>query len=192
MAIVRGTNAGFVTAAPSSDPGGIAQNFDNDALAFRDDLPAGSWKVTEIGWYQSRASGASAISYECAIYSDDASGGAGNEVPNAIIDSKATGSSTDGSEQWWNYTGLDITSVSGGSWYWVAFGIGDVAANNNFDMSGSGAHRYSRDDDHGTLQDPWGETSSDTRMIATYAKYEAVSTITSILALYRHYQRQRI
>ena len=49
MAVVRGTNAGFLSARPSGDPTGTSDIFDDACVAIKDTSPSTAIRVTEIG-----------------------------------------------------------------------------------------------------------------------------------------------
>ena len=55
MALVIGTNCGFVTEAPVADPEGSDVRIDILSRAQKHVAPAGATKITEIGWYCGRA-----------------------------------------------------------------------------------------------------------------------------------------
>ena len=56
MALVKGTNCGFVTVAPTTDPtGGGATTIDQTSQALKDTSPVGATVITEIGWWCNNA-----------------------------------------------------------------------------------------------------------------------------------------
>lgn len=173
MAITKGTNAGFVSAAPSADPdgtGGVIK-----VRANKDTSPTGSYKVTEIGWYQSLAT-CESEAYEMAIYSHDAV----NDKPNAAIGSISTGQTTGTTAGWKKYTGLSISLTSATS-YWIALGCAWTGTYPRMDyVTGYAGVRYATNAES-TLSDPFGTcTGVDETYIAIYALYESTVTDLSI------------
>ena len=72
MELVDGTNCGFVTTAPTSDPtGDDFFNADNNTNAGKYVTPSGAVKVTEIGWYTGTAT--EAADFDVGIYTHDSS-----------------------------------------------------------------------------------------------------------------------
>lgn len=174
MALVIGTNCGFVGSAPSGDPSGNnTTDMDGRNIAVKDTSPAGNNVVTEIGWWQGMTTNDSAT-YEAGIYSHDS----GNNSPDTLIGSVATGQSCPATTAQWNkYTGLNI-SISGSTVYWIAVGIVGVTNPCSMDRDTiSGARRGYVADANGTLDASWGAsfTASDDNMLGIYAVYEEAS-----------------
>src|SRR3990167_8890385 len=70
MALVLGTNSGFVTVAPTADPAGTSTTFDGSSVVTKDTSPVGATSITEVGWY--RAAGTNSANFEVALYSNTA------------------------------------------------------------------------------------------------------------------------
>ena len=176
MALVKGTNCGFITTSPSVDPDASAQGTqDGYQAASKFTSPAGNNKVTEIGWYQDSTSN-DAAEYSCGIYSHDA----GDNEPNALIATQSTGQSTTANtDAWYKYTGLNI-SISESTTYWIATGQEGVSGANRLDReSDAGEQRDYKTAEAGPnyLSDPWGDSSGAGGYLnAYYAKYESVVT----------------
>ncbi len=168
MAVTRGTNAGFVTAAPSADPGGSEVEISGFSWATKDASPAGNNKVTALGWHQTRADN-EALAYGCGIYSHDAV----NDRPNTLIDTQTSGQSTTANTPgWYSYTGLNI-SLTASTTYWVAATCATEASkNNSVDSTVNAAERAARVTAT-PLPSPWSGTSEYGRVVAIYAVYEA-------------------
>lgn len=78
MAIVLGTSSGFVTVAPSDDPGGGTTTVtDNYVMATKHVSPANGTLIVEMGWYKD--SGAYSSNYELGLYADS------EGVPGALL-----------------------------------------------------------------------------------------------------------
>ena len=78
MALVLGTNCGFCTLAPTTDPLGTIQTFDTLAWAIKHTSPAGATTLTEIGVWVDTASEEADINI--GLYSDD-----GASEPNLLL-----------------------------------------------------------------------------------------------------------
>lgn len=173
MAVTIGTNAGFVSSAPSANPGGLGYPVNDDVVATKDTSPSGSNVVTQLGWYQSRGAGSDATSYNMGIYSHDAA----NNRPNVLITTQSSGASIiDDTEAWYTYSGLNIAIVAA-TIYWIAFGIDWTGSNNNFDYGAASSGAYAVKANVGPiLPEPFGAPdASDTRAAAIYALYEAAA-----------------
>lgn len=167
MAVALGTNSGFVSAAPSADPATTDGQVGAYAIAQKDTSPAGTNKVTALGWYQANA-GNSESDYSCGIYSHDA----GNDRPNALIATQSSGQSVPvNTEEWLSYTGLNI-SLTASTTYWIAATAEDVASDCKTDYSTTGDMDYKSGGP--PLPSPWGSSSGSLdRVYSIYALYEA-------------------
>lgn len=176
MALTIGEHAGFIPDAPGT-PSYVSQSINTIACATKDTSPAGSNKVTQMGWWQDRASGGGNPCYEMALYSHDAV----NDRPNAIIaGSHQTGSNVVGADgvKWYTYGSLNISLVAS-TIYWTSVGVGTSGGNVLIEYSGLDAGRKAQDDTITScnLESPWGGTTEDTRIYAIYALYEAAGGI---------------
>jgi len=71
MALVVGTNCGFVATAPTADPQGTGDYIiDFTSYAFKDVAPVGAMRVSEIGWWCNNA--CNAADSDVGIYSHNA------------------------------------------------------------------------------------------------------------------------
>lgn len=180
MAVVRGTNCGFVTAQPTADPDGTATNLDNISLAVKDSLAAGSYTISELGWYQSRAGNNSVCAYEMGIYSHDAVNGR----PNALIEAATTGQSVVANDtgSWQRYTDLSISiEPAETTTYWVALSLADVATQPAVDVSTGSGDELDYKSSTPTLPSSWGASSGgNTSAHAIYALYAASGTTLTV------------
>jgi len=130
MSIVIGTNAGFVSSAPSADPsGGGVFTCDRRSTALQDTTSSGITTITEIGWWCDNAT--EAADFEVGIYEDD--GGA----PGDLV-SKSTGHAKGTDAGWKSVTGLSI-SVSASTTYWIAVQLDNTATGTQTDREFSGS-----------------------------------------------------
>jgi hypothetical protein len=159
MAVVRGTNCGFVSSSPTGDPAGSNAVLDYYAYALKDTSPSNAIKVVEIGWYCDNAT--EAANYEVAIYSHDA----GSDKPDAVI-------------------GSDTTNAKGTTaGYWIGIQLDNTATATYLNYSAdTGRRSYKAQVE--SLYDPWAadSTQSDGAVVAFYAVYEtsAAGTNTKI------------
>ena len=171
MALVVGTNAGFVTVAPTANPS-VTQDsvIDFRALAFKVTSPAGATKVTEIGWWCNTAT--QAANFEVGIYDNNA-GEPGDLI--GVLGTNAKGTTTG----WKVATGLDIT-ISAETIYWLAVQLDDTSTSTWMGSKFDAAEEFDRKYSQTTLTNPWGETDdSSTQILGIYAVYEEAATGTN-------------
>jgi len=170
MAFTLGTECGFVTAAPTNDPGGAAGSFNRRATGTKDTCPANYTKITEMGFYC--ATFASGVNFEIGLYSHDSS----SDEPETLLWSDKTNTIEAG----WNViSGLDI-AVTPGTVYWLCI-QGDAAAN-SYDYSTCNGARWAYFTSNvDTLPDPtWsGSTELANYAAAIYALVEVGSSGTN-------------
>ena len=148
MAVTIGTDSGFVTVAPSGDPGGGTAQVDGDAVVTHDTSPVGAVKITEIGWWAGANAGTTQ-NFEVALY--DATGTGGNA--GAIVEVSRTNVIGAGTG-WKRVTGLNWT-ITGSTNYWLGLQT-DAPATTAVDTNNSGGSGIDRDTVETTLADPWG------------------------------------
>lgn len=174
MALSIGTNCGFVSTAPTTDPAGsagAASDIDNKGLVSKYTSPATATKITEVGWYCDTAT--TTANFEVGLYAADGTGGiAGTLLYN--LDGTAKGTTAD----WKVVTGLNW-SISPSTAYWIAVRLGDNAVGgttSNYAASGGAGYdnkllylvALPNPFGGGTLADADG-------MYAFYAKWAAAS-----------------
>jgi hypothetical protein len=165
MAVVLGTNAGFVTTAPTADPAGSSFTQDSAARCHKHTCPAAVDKITEIGWYQNTFE--SGGNYEVGLYSHDA----GNDTADTLLYSNTTNAMTGNG---WNVvTGLNW-SVTPGTIYWIGLQIDNTVNPTNMDYKSTGGRAGIRTSMI-SLPDPFSSLSDTDYILALYAKVELVS-----------------
>lgn len=166
MAVVLGTNGGFVTAAPVDDPADSNLTFDSRSIAHRDSSAATASRVTEMGWYCDNAT--EAADFDMGIY-DDSSDEPNNRVHVDAGNAKGVGAG------WKTVVGLNW-SISPSTAYWLAVQLDNTATATNTNMTSSGADKYVADFSETSLVDPWGAVDATyARVLAVYAVWEAAS-----------------
>jgi len=174
MAIVKGTNAGFVTSSPSADPA-ASDNFEaakKRSLANKDVTPAQDVTITEIGWWCDNTG--DDVNYEVGIYSHDSTNNVADELL-SVSRTNAKGTTAG----WKKVTGLNI-SLNASTTYWIAIQCDDDPggwATCDLGYMGSGSDDkclYTANDGaDATLLDTWPATSSLNKYLwAIYAVYE--------------------
>ena len=167
MVLVKGTNCGFVTTAPTVDPNESAFTQDNTARAFKDIAPIGAVIITEIGIWIDNATEAADI--EVGIYSHDA----GDDEPDNLLGSTTFAKGL--TSGWKKATGLNIPVVAGIT-YWIGAQLDDTATDTDTDrkLGIIEADRYAEKLVQASLPNPWGDSSRnyDNRYIAIYAVWE--------------------
>ena len=169
MAVVVGTNSGFVTSRPTADPAGNSAGISAKCWSSHDTTHSTAAKVTEMGIYINSATVAADI--DLGIYTDN-----GSDQPGTILAGKIT--IAKGTTAGWKFGACDIT-VSGSTKYWVAAQC-DTSSGTNFDY-GSGTKAI--DDTTSTTQLPSTYTVSSTNdglSIACYAIWEVAATGTDM------------
>ncbi|MBA7624939.1 hypothetical protein ES703_32359 [subsurface metagenome] len=112
MALVKGTNWGFVTVAPIADPDELATRIDGNVWAIRDVSPGMAIRITEIGiWIDNPTQ---ATDMEAAIYLDN------GDYPDTIVGSKYL--FTKGTTAGWKSVVTDIP-LSASTTYWIAIQV---------------------------------------------------------------------
>jgi len=167
MAVVLGTNSGFVSSAPSSDPHGAVKDNDYSANVSKDTSPVGNYKVTEMGWYCSYYS--SETTFQLGIYNDD------EGVPGDLL-YYTDGSDSVTSTGWFKVTGLDW-SLTSGTDYWLAVYVVDTLNPTKGDWATSGGSGFdSKAPGPLTSLDPYngGVVQDSDAMYAVYALYEEI------------------
>lgn len=146
MALVKGTNCGFVTVAPTTDPSGTSTNHNALSLAIKVTSSALDSKITEIGFWSTTTTD---LAYTAGIYSHDSV----NNRPLDIIGSSG-GNFNEGSG--WHTKTVDI-DIEGNTIYWIAIACDGFP---NFDFQAlTGEKRDHKNNTGSTLPDPWGVSS---------------------------------
>jgi hypothetical protein len=167
MALVLGTNCGFVESAPSADPATSDLLQDTRANAIADVSDSTATIVTEIGVWIDNATEAADI--DLAIYTDNP----GDNEPEAIVGSKATVAKGTSGGLWIKATGLSIP-ISGSTKYWIAAQLDNTATTTNTNtMSDAGEERAILTS-VSALPDPWGTSAQLlAHKISVYAVWSA-------------------
>jgi len=181
MAVTIGTNAGFVSAAPSADPeGSTGWVCDGHAQAVKDTSPSGSNNLTEIGYYVSGAT--EETNFEVALYSHNAV----DDKPNARIDGSYDDTNAKGSTAGWKSSGALEYELAASTTYWIAVQIDVTSSATRIDyttLSGQRDSSYVASE----LESSWGAGSSENSYYqAIYALYEASGGSSIIPAVMHH------
>ena len=173
MALVLGTNSGFVASAPAADPGGIALGVDNSAVVTKDQSPGTANTITQVGWWCDNATEES--NFEIGLYADS-SGAAGSLLFSTSTNAKGTGSG-------WKTASVNW-SISPSTNYWLGLQLDDTATQTKCDIAVAGGSGIDGIGGPTTLPDPYGGGALDlaTGMYAIYAVWEAGTPPTSPVA----------
>jgi len=164
MALVKGTNCGFVTTAPTTDPAANDQAFDNKAFAFKDTSPATAAKITEIGWYCDNTT--EAANFEVGLYSPDGLV-AGTRL---YIDT----TNAKGAAAGWK-TATVAWDISESTVYWIAVSLGNTATTTNINLADGPVNSLCVILSS-TLPTPFGDITSSNHLVSIYAVWEAAPT----------------
>jgi len=184
MAVVLGTNSGFVSAAPVDDPAGTNLAHDNWATVTKDTSPLTAAKITEIGWWCDTASEEG--NFEVALYAADGAVVPGEAGTRLYIDATNAKGTTAG----WKTVAVDW-AISESTVYWIGVSLADVATTTNNNYVGTGGPGVDRINTP-TLNDPFngGALASATSMMAFYALWAAAGGL-SIPVAAHHYRQQQ-
>jgi len=164
MALVVGTNCGFVTTAPVDDPvAGGTSAADNNSIAQKF-TTTDAITITEIGWWCDNAT--EAANFEVGIYSHNS----GTDRPNALIYSSKTNAkgTTSG---WKRGDGLSF-DLDASTTYWIAIQCDNTSTQTNIDLSTAiPSQRYAIDASTSTLPATFTSDDSWTYTYAIYALY---------------------
>lgn len=168
MGLVIGTNCGFVTVAPTDDPGLTTFIIESYAAANKHIAPTGAIKVTEIGWW-CETIGPNANS-DVGIYDHNS----GDNNPENLLGSATISTGTE--TGWKRATGLNIP-ITAGNTYWIAIQCDNVGNGISVDFSNDGVTKLDyKGSGETALTDPWGVTGGTiTYLQAAYAVYEVAA-----------------
>ena len=167
MALVLGTNSGFVTEAPTEDPTGAGETIDGHAIVTKDTSPATATRITEIGWYSTSVD--EDENFEVGLYAADGADG----IAGTLLYVSRTNPT--GTTSGWKSVSVDW-AISGNTAYWLGFQLDDTATNTYIDYAISGGQGYdTKEPTQTTLTDPFGGGAlrDSDAMYAIYAVWEA-------------------
>lgn len=160
MALVLGTNSGFVTVAPTADPADANLTIDGSSVVTKDTSPAGATTITEIGFWRE---GTDTSNFEVGLYAADGTDGvAGTRL---FVDD-TNSSSTDG----WITVSVSW-AISASTAYWLAVQMDAHAGNSITNRAASGGAGHDTQTSQTTLNDPYGggAAAGTESMLAIYA-----------------------
>ena len=163
MALVIGTNVGFVTVAPTADPGAPStRSIRFQRFALRVIAPEGATKIVEIGWYCSAAT--SDGETDVGLYSHNS----GDDNPEELLGSATFSKGTD---EGWKSAVVDI-AITEGTTYWIGaqadFGTGS-GTNIDRNSSADAGEKVDHNANANSLPNPWGTTADSQELL--YAIY---------------------
>lgn len=169
MAVVLGTNSGFVITAPTVDPAGTVTTVDTLAVVTKDTSPATAGKISEIGWWCNEATEAS--NFEVGLYAADGvvvPGEAGTLLYSSIINAKGTTSG-------WKTVSVDW-GINANTVYWISLQLDDTATATNTYRSNSGGSGFDQVT-ASSLPNPFngGTPISTTQNLSIYAVWKVDS-----------------
>jgi len=168
MALVLGTNCGFVSSAPLADPGGSDWEFDRRATSFKTVSPATATKVTEIGVWIDNATEEANLDF--AIYTHNV----GDDNPEAIVTGKIN--IAKGTTAGWKKQSCNIT-ISPETTYWIATQLDNVLTVTNLNLGDDVGSKFDYKLIQTELTDPWGVSGGTygDKLFGVYAVWEAVA-----------------
>ena len=169
MALVKGTNCGFVLVAPTADPApdGFSA-LSNNAYGGKFTAPTGAGKVIEIGWYTREAT--TERNFEVGIYDHNV----GDDNPEAVVGALSQINAKGTDAGWKKVTGLDIP-ITAGTIYWIALQL-DSGVATSLDWQTDGGEKQDFKTTETALTDPWGASDGTAgRLTAIYAVWKRSS-----------------
>jgi len=165
MALVLGTNSGFVTVAPTTDPAAsLTLTIDGNSCVTKHTSPAYSARIIEIGWW--RDLGSNTANWEVGLYSDNAG------VADVLLEIEATNSnSTTG----WLTRAVNW-AISPSTAYWLGLQMDAHTGTSNVDRetTGGAGYDYISGGAQTALNNPFGggAVAQPAGMVAIYALVE--------------------
>jgi len=175
MAVVLGTNAGFVETAPTSDPEGAYGNLNYRSTVVDDTSPAGATRITEIGFWAD--STGSDVNFEVGLYSADGETVPGEAGTRLYVDTtNALGTTSE-----WKTVSVDW-EISASTKYWIAIQADYSADANSTNTGAITGHNSDAKSSSNSLTDPFGggAYASTNSMYAIYALVEVAATGTNM------------
>ncbi len=170
MAIVIGTNSGFVTVAPTVDPGGTAVQIDIISYVSKDTSPSTAAKITEIGWWCDTATEES--NFEVGLYAADGAvvpNEAGTRLYHDNLNAKGTSLG-------WKTVSVDW-DIDGDTDYWIGVQVDNTTTVTRTNQVTTGGPGFDFRVAVGALFDPYGggAINEPNGMMAFYAVWEAAT-----------------
>lgn len=168
MGLTLGTNAGFVTVAPSADPEGeeTSVTADNYARMTKDTLPATAVLITEVGFWCDNAT--EEANFEVGLY-DDGDPAGGSRLFVDTTNAKGTTAGWKTASVNWDVSGYQDDIL------WIAYQLDDTATRSKIDvgafLSGDNSYDYGET----SLASEWAGGSPLGTNIAIYAVWDTVS-----------------
>ena len=167
MALVLGTNSGFVTTAPTADPAAIYPAIDTRAFVSKDASPATAKRITEIGWWCDNAT--EEANFELGLYAADgisSPGEAGTLLHIERTNAKGTGAG-------WKTVAVDW-AIDPSTDYWLGVQLDDTATATNINHNTAGGLGFDYLDRRTSLPDPFGGGAFFADyLVAIYAVWDA-------------------
>lgn len=149
MALTLGTNAGFVTTAPTTDPAGATFGNDNTALVTKDTSPATALRIIEVGWWCDNAT--EEANFEVGLYAADG-GTVPGEAGTLLYVSRTNAKGTSAG---WKVATVDWR-ISPSTAYWLGVQLDNTATATVTDNRSSLGAGFDRRSSVTTLPNPFG------------------------------------
>jgi len=171
MALEWGINQGLITASPVDDPiASYNSTVDNQCHSIKVTSPAGTNKITEIGWWCDNAT--EETNFEVGLYSHNV----GNDKPENRLEWSNTNAK--GTDAGWKKVAVDW-AISAETIYWIAIQVDDTATETLCGQERTD-YRRSLKTNIGGLTDPWPASTETTWPYGIYALWEAAATYSEL------------
>jgi len=150
MGVTIGTNSGFVTSAPTADPGAfVSTTIDNTGWVTRDTSPAAAIKIKEIGWWCADATEAG--NWRGALYAADGAVVPGEAGTRLYLTANQAKGTTSG----WKSVAVDW-SISPSTAYWIGVGVDNVATTTTCRYAMIGGSGFDTKNAGAAMSNPFG------------------------------------
>lgn len=177
MALVLGTNCGFVSTRPTVDPGESSNDFvmDDSCVGGKFTSPSGSNTLSEVGWWCRTAS--EAANFQVGIYSHDA----GNDCPGSRL--AVSSDTAKGTGNGWKYASLSY-ALSASTTYWLCVQLDNTSTTTYIEYIFNASYRGDTISGYSALPDPWVFAfNANTYLMGIYGVYAATSSGTPVYYL---------
>lgn len=164
-AVVEGTNAGFLTTAPSTDPEALSVVIDNAVISPKFTSPADAVRITEIGWWCANTSEES--NFEVGLYAHNSS----TDAPYTRL--YVDNTNAKGTGIGWKVVNSLTWDISGSTVYWPAVQVDNTATATRTNYATTVGTRRALKASETTLNNPFsaGATMTNDRLVAIYLIY---------------------
>lgn len=175
MAVVEGTNCGFLTTAPTTDPGNPDSRTIKQVCNGAKFTAPANGTITEVGYWQEAGQVIGPPNMDLGVFSDDGTG----LSPDEQLDSTGIISRPNFNNYW--CSGAVSVPITSGTVYWIAVNVGNTLQPITIGLDNSqNTYSYVEKNQNPPLPDPWGSSDFDgVGLCCIYAKYTPTPATTT-------------